>query len=266
MRIDDLKRMVELSSTLKMQRGEVIGKGVHFERNAANDITMLKEWTSALEGQASRARKRNSGIDGDIEDDEMIGEGLPSDEYEDGAHLVPIHQQHCKTWEEARDEVIVELSLNEKQKRVIMLVAAQFSGNTEQEQLLMFLGGEGGTGKSHVIKGIQSLLNKMGRREVLQLSAASGAAADNIEGSTVHSSLGLKVGKQAPSRHHFQKLKSHWEKKEILVVDEVSMISLTTLAEIDRNCKIVKENESPFGGLRVVLLSRDFYQMPPVTG
>ncbi len=56
-RIDDLKRMVELSSTLKMQRGEVIGKGVHFERNAANDITMLKEWTSALEGQASRARK-----------------------------------------------------------------------------------------------------------------------------------------------------------------------------------------------------------------
>ncbi len=130
----------------------------------------------------------------------------------------------------------------------------------------MFLGGEGGTGKSHIIKGIQSLLNKMGRREVLQLSAASGAAADNIEGSTVHSSLGLKVGKQAPSGRHFQKLKSHWEKKEILVVDEVSMISLTMLAEIDRNCKIVKENESPFGGLRVVLLSGDFYQMPPVTG
>ena len=101
MRIDDLKRMVELSSTLKMQRGEVIGKGVHFERNAMNDIIILKEWTSALEGQASRVRKRNSGIDSDIEDDEIIGEGLPSDEYEDGAHLVSIHQQHCKTWEEA---------------------------------------------------------------------------------------------------------------------------------------------------------------------
>ena len=44
------------------------------------------------------------------------------------------------------------------------------------------------------------------------------------------------------------------------------MISLTTLAEIDRNCKIVKENESPFGALRVVLLSGDFYQLPPVIG
>ena len=46
----------------------------------------------------------------------------------------------------------------------------------------------------------------------------------------------------------------------------MSMISLTTLAEIDRNCKIVKENESPFGALRVVLLSGDFYQLPPVIG
>ena len=73
----------------------------------------------------------------------------------------------------------------------------------------MFLGGEGGTGKSHIIKGIQSLLNKMRCREVLQLSAASGAAADNIEGSIVHSSLGLKVRKQVLSRCHFQKLKLH---------------------------------------------------------
>ena len=57
MRIDDLKRMIELSSTLKMQRREVIGKGVHFKRNAVNDITILKEYTSVLEGQASRVRK-----------------------------------------------------------------------------------------------------------------------------------------------------------------------------------------------------------------
>ena len=92
MRIDDLKRIVKLSSTLKMQRGEVIGKRVHFKRNTANDITILKEQISALEGQASRARKRNSGTDNNIEDNEIIGEGLSSDEYEDEAHLVPIHQ------------------------------------------------------------------------------------------------------------------------------------------------------------------------------
>jgi len=35
-------------------------------------------------------------------------------------------------------------------------------------------------------------------------------------------------------------------KKEILVLDEVSMVSLVILAEIDRNCKKVKENKLLF--------------------
>ena len=56
-RMNDLKRTAELSSALKMERGGVIGKGIHFERSAADDVTMLKEWTSALEQQASNARK-----------------------------------------------------------------------------------------------------------------------------------------------------------------------------------------------------------------
>ena len=55
--MDDLKRTVELSSALKMERGGVIGKGIYFERSAADDVTMLKEWTSALEQQAFNARK-----------------------------------------------------------------------------------------------------------------------------------------------------------------------------------------------------------------
>ena len=120
-RMDDLKRTAELSSALKTERGGVIGKGIHFERSAADDVTMLKEWTSALKQQASNVRKRNSGIEGDIEDDEMIGGG---DEYKAGAHLVQMPQQRCKTWDEAQEEVIAELSLNEKQKRVIILIAA----------------------------------------------------------------------------------------------------------------------------------------------
>ena len=56
-RMDDLKRMAELSSALKTERGGVIGKGIYFERSAADDVTMLKEWTSALEQQAFNARK-----------------------------------------------------------------------------------------------------------------------------------------------------------------------------------------------------------------
>ena len=145
---------------------------------------------------------------------------------------------------------------------LLVLVAAQFSNGSEcsnRDQLLIYLGGEGGTGKSRVIKGIQLLMEKMGQKQKLQLSAASGAAADNIEGSTIHSSLGLMVKKKAMSKQTMQKLKLRWKEKVVLVIDEISMISLTILAEIDKNCKILKENDSPFGGIPMVILSGDFY-------
>ena len=93
---------------------------------------------------------------------------------------------------------------------LLVLVAARFSNGSEcsnRDQLLIYLGGEGGTGKSRVIKGIQLLMEKMGQKQKLQLSAASGAAVDNIEGSIIHSSLGLIVKKKAMSKQTMQKLK-----------------------------------------------------------
>ena len=42
------------------------------------------------------------------------------------------------------------------------------------------------------------------------------------------------------------------------------MVSLNMLYEIEHYCKVLKEDESPFGGIHVVLLCGGFYQMPPV--
>ena len=45
------------------------------------------------------------------------------------------------------------------------------------------------------------------------------------------------------------------------------MISLKELCEIDQCCREVKNNyDSTFGGISVVVLCGDFYQMPPVSG
>ena len=70
----------------------------------------------------------------------------------------------------------------------------------------MYIGGEGGTGKSHVINGVKLLLSKMGKGSMLQVAAASGAAADNINGSTIHSCLGLEV-QSKPGKRRFTILK-----------------------------------------------------------
>ena len=54
--------------------------------------------------------------------------------------------------------------------------------------------------------------------------------------------------------------------KSMLIVDEVSMISLSTLQEIEQQCRSIRDTNSSWGGLKVILLCGDFYQFPPVRG
>jgi hypothetical protein len=68
---------------------------------------------------------------------------------------------------------------------------------------------------------VKLLLNKLGKRSILQLATASGAAADNIKGFTMHSCLGLKVNTK-PGKRRFAELKREWQKKKILIIDSVT--------------------------------------------
>ncbi|KII83002.1 hypothetical protein PLICRDRAFT_64382, partial [Plicaturopsis crispa FD-325 SS-3] len=53
-------------------------------------------------------------------------------------------------------------------------------------QLLMYIAGVGGTGKSHVIKSLVLLFSKLGRINELMLSAPTGCSALIIGGYTIH--------------------------------------------------------------------------------
>src|SRR5947207_9535107 len=127
----------------------------------------------------------------------------------------------------------------------------------------MYVESESGTGKSHIIDRVKLLLSKMEKRNRLQLAAATEVVADNINEVTMYSCLELEV-KTKSGKRRFMKWKKEWKKKDILIIDEVSIVSLKMLYEIKHYCKVVKEDESPFGGICVVLLCRDFYQMPLV--
>jgi ATP-dependent DNA helicase PIF1 len=59
------------------------------------------------------------------------------------------------------------------------------------------------------------------------------------------------------------KLKN-WRKLEILIIDEVSMMSLKILLLLDTIAKKFYRNNSPFGGLQVIFTG-DFYQLSPVS-
>ncbi|KZT53754.1 hypothetical protein CALCODRAFT_416190, partial [Calocera cornea HHB12733] len=74
---------------------------------------------------------------------------------------------------------------NQEQREALRVVYDHVMSATGT-QLLMYIGGCGGTGKSHVIKCIVQLFVECGMRDTLLLSAPTGAAAIVINGYTIH--------------------------------------------------------------------------------
>ncbi|KZT58631.1 hypothetical protein CALCODRAFT_414477, partial [Calocera cornea HHB12733] len=74
---------------------------------------------------------------------------------------------------------------NPEQLRTLRIVANHLSA-AHHKQLLLYIGGSAGTGKSHVIRSIEVLFSKLGIRSSLLLSAPTGAAAVVIGGYTIH--------------------------------------------------------------------------------
>ncbi|KAI0066313.1 hypothetical protein BV25DRAFT_1776899, partial [Artomyces pyxidatus] len=74
---------------------------------------------------------------------------------------------------------------NDEQERAVRIVAEHYI-DRDPEQLLMYISGVGGTGKSHVIRAISEFFARMDRSESLLLSAPTGIAAVLIQGFTLH--------------------------------------------------------------------------------
>jgi ATP-dependent DNA helicase PIF1 len=134
----------------------------------------------------------------------------------------------------------------------------------------MFLTGPGGTGKTALIKKMVEHCKTMGWR--VQVCALTGCASIllNCQAKTVHSWAGiglangyadLIVDKVAA---HKRKA-SNWKKIDVLIIDEVSMMSQKIFEILDAIGRKVRKatGHLPFGGLQVVF-SGDFYQLPPV--
>uniref|UniRef100_A0A7S2ZDA0 ATP-dependent DNA helicase n=2 Tax=Rhodosorus marinus TaxID=101924 RepID=A0A7S2ZDA0_9RHOD len=129
----------------------------------------------------------------------------------------------------------------------------------------LFLTGCGGTGKSTVLREIIRQMTEILGEENVGVCAMTGVAAENVDGCTLHSLLGIGVPYE---RKDFRKMRNksnsrRLQRLDLLIIDEVSMLSGEMLDYIDQELKEVRHSTEPFGGLQVVL-SGDFYQLPPV--
>jgi hypothetical protein len=142
----------------------------------------------------------------------------------------------------------------------------------------IFLTGKAGTGKTTFLKHI-----KANTKKNTVIVAPTGVAAINAGGMTMHSFFFLPFQSFVPKNNlrleqHpdivtpatlFDKMRMHKSKREImqelelLIIDEVSMVSADMLDCTDHILRHVRRSPLPFGGVQVLFIG-DLHQLPPV--
>ena len=131
----------------------------------------------------------------------------------------------------------------------------------------VFITGPGGTGKSYLINHIVKLFNNDYN---IKVCAMTGVAAEllNCGAKTIHSWSGVGKGgsdidKIVNKVLRNKQSRNNWNKTDILIIDEVSMMSVKFLKMLEYISRRIRKDERLFGGLQVIF-SGDFHQLPPI--
>lgn len=134
----------------------------------------------------------------------------------------------------------------------------------------VFLTGEPGAGKTYTLNKFISQARTLNRR--VAITASTGIAASHIDGQTIHSwsALGIRDPESIVKDHELDKMgwkpyiADKYRRCDILIIDEISMLHDYYLDMVERACRMIRQNEQPFGGLQVILVG-DLFQLPPVS-
>ena len=124
------------------------------------------------------------------------------------------------------------------------------SDDGASRQLVMYLTGAGGTGKSEVVKALREFAQRWGIADSLCVTATTGIAACIVHGMTWHKATGhFSFMRKAKT----VKVREMWSTIAMLVIDEVSMMSARQLHQLDKWLRDLKgEPEKLFGGVHVI--------------
>jgi len=130
----------------------------------------------------------------------------------------------------------------------------------EKTKKNLYITGEAGTGKTTLLKYFR--INTQKNFIVL---APTGIAAINSHGQTIHSFF--RFPPKLVQKEHIKRVPSAkhiFERLELLIVDEASMLRADLMDGIDHALQINKGRPGkPFGGVQVVLFG-DLFQLPPI--
>jgi ATP-dependent DNA helicase PIF1 len=137
----------------------------------------------------------------------------------------------------------------------------------------IFLTGPGGTGKSYFIGAVVKAFTMRDKR--VAVTAMTGCAAVllsescNVRARTIHSWAGVGLGRETVQELTYKinrngRAKKNWMTTDLLIIDEISMMTPTLLEKLNEIGKKVRRNPTkPFGGIQLLFVG-DFFQLPPV--
>lgn len=132
----------------------------------------------------------------------------------------------------------------------------------------IFITGPAGCGKTFLLN---NLINKLSNfeKEQVAITAMTGVAATLLpEGRTLHSWAGIGIG-NGDSEHLYKyvrkvsKNRERWNSVKVLIIDEVSMLTLELFEKLDYIAQKIRNRKTFFGGIQLIFCG-DFCQLPPV--
>lgn len=130
-------------------------------------------------------------------------------------------------------------------------------------QILQYVGGAIGIGKTKIIKAIQKYFIKTNNEQKLHIAAYIANATLLVGGTIIHSIIGFSINKHAIiSKPNL--VTNIWPTIEFVIVDEISMVGYNMLITMHLKLQKIKSNILPFSGVNILFM-RDSLQFPPIT-
>ena len=141
----------------------------------------------------------------------------------------------------------------------------------------IFLSGGAGVGKPFLVNLITEYLKNVlkypeqmfDEQPSVAVTASTGKAATNINGTTLHSAFHLPIRKEGIHNKTTLKgeelhiLRIKYKYLKVLLTDEISMIGKLTFDDLNKFLQLIKNNDLDFGGVSILLIG-DFNQLNPV--
>lgn len=171
---------------------------------------------------------------------------------------------------DALDFISEKFSLNKEQRRAFRIIGEHCANESTSEQLLMYIAGPAGTGKTQIIKAVLTLFLLKSQSYKMKCVAPTGSAAALIGGSTYHSFLGIitswEDGPRFLTKKQQAEVRERLKNVRYIFLDEVSMVSCQDFYKISAQlARFLGERSLPFGGVNMIFAG-DFAQLPPPFG